>query len=626
MSATLPSSDLVVDAGVENIIGRGDLGEVRLGLYRAVPVALKPLHQLRSDGATAEWRGGGFSPESRREALATLLRECEVLLGLHHPNLQPALGVIMDGPEEPLYFATPYAQAGTVRDLLHGEQHSARRGVSGVLPPREQSRILEGIFAALTYLAEAPIATEAKQGIRDRGILHRGVKPSNVLAILEGGALIKVMLIDFNEPKIIVLHAARAARGFAGVGSLAYMAPELRVERGPRSPKLDVFSAGVVAVEVDTGRLPNPLPDHRREGHRRVLVLEEERRAEDMSAIRGAEAQTIARRCIVHDPDKRADAAEILQQCHVWSSSLAGNMARPALSLSEDPWAEPVLDFQLAHVDHLLAVAWSPSGEQIATGGSEPTLRILSAANGAVHLEMPHCGCITSMDWSTFSGRLATAGHERRLRIIEPDTGEVLVEVAYGYEISSVAWSPSGQLIAVGSGDSRIWVVEASTGALAAELPHEGGARCLAWDPSGQLLAAAGGDSKLRVIAVATSTLRAEAGHSHSVTSVAWSPSGLLVAAGCHDGKLKIHEASSGVVRSEILHGGAVRCVSWSASGQLLATACGDGRLRVISASSWSVLADVVLDGPVEMVAWSPSGTALATVGADATLRVFRPK
>ena len=51
-------------------------------------------------------------------------------------------------------------------------------------------------------------------------------------------------------------------------------------------PKADVFSAGVVMVELSSGAPPRPGPELRREGRIRVSVPEEERRAADLAAVR----------------------------------------------------------------------------------------------------------------------------------------------------------------------------------------------------------------------------------------------------------------------------------------------------------------------------------------------------
>ena len=60
-------------------------------------------------------------------------------------------------------------------------------------------------------------------------------------------------------------------------------------------------------IEMDTGRLPRPGPEVRR----RRLVPEEERRQEDMAAVRHPEILQLAGRCIVDDESMRADATEM---------------------------------------------------------------------------------------------------------------------------------------------------------------------------------------------------------------------------------------------------------------------------------------------------------------------------
>ena len=82
-----------------------------------------------------------------------------------------------------------------------------------------------------------------------------------------------------------------------------------------RHNQVDVFSAGVVIVELNTGKCPQPGPNKIREGRRRVCVPEEERRADDMAAVRHPEIRQLADRCIVDDEADRASAAEMVVLC-----------------------------------------------------------------------------------------------------------------------------------------------------------------------------------------------------------------------------------------------------------------------------------------------------------------------
>ena len=72
-----------------------------------------------------------------------------------------------------------------------------------------------------------------------------------------------------------------------------------------------MFSAGVVIIELNTGKQPNPGPEMRR----RRAVPEEDRRADDMAAVHQPEIRQLAERCIVDDEADRASAAEMAGLC-----------------------------------------------------------------------------------------------------------------------------------------------------------------------------------------------------------------------------------------------------------------------------------------------------------------------
>jgi hypothetical protein len=142
-----------------------------------------------------------------------------------------------------------------------------------------------------------------------RTLIHRDIKPANILAVVESGRLVKVLLADFGESKQLTMTMTRAAGTVAGTP--LYMAPEMYEEEDGKGPKADVFSAGVVLIEMGSGRQPNPGPQMRRRQH----VPEEERRAEDVAAVHHPEISDLARRCIVDDEAARAAAPEIQRLC-----------------------------------------------------------------------------------------------------------------------------------------------------------------------------------------------------------------------------------------------------------------------------------------------------------------------
>ncbi len=303
-AALLPYHIPLEDVAVGERIGGGALGEVRVAEYDGNQVALKSLHMLRTDDAAqVEW-GGALSPAERDYQLAQFIRECDTLRGLDHRNILPFIGVVVDRDSEPLYLATQFISGGTLHDLIHHARYAQLRDDAGCLPLPTQLAVAHDIFSGLSYLA-------------GKRLIHRDVKPANILTVTESGQLVKILLADFGESKQLTMTMTRAAGTVAGTP--LYMAPEMHEEEDAKGPKADVFSAGVVLVEMGSGRQPNPGPERRR----RQLVPEEERRAEDMRAVHHSQIAELARRCIVDDEGARASAAELEQMCATMRAELA---------------------------------------------------------------------------------------------------------------------------------------------------------------------------------------------------------------------------------------------------------------------------------------------------------------
>lgn len=171
-------------------------------------VALK---QLRTEGLL----GAG------RDAFERLVREATALQTVRHPNVVPLVELVADGGA----VITPWMPGGSLADVMKRE---------GLSP----DRAVEIASAVLSALGEA----------HRLGILHRDVKPSNILFDDAGVA----RLADFGAAHV----SDSSATATAGViGTLAYMSPEQRYGH-PATPASDVYSVGATLLEMLTGQPP----------------------------------------------------------------------------------------------------------------------------------------------------------------------------------------------------------------------------------------------------------------------------------------------------------------------------------------------------------------------------------
>jgi len=160
-----------------------------------------------------------------RALRARFLREAEVAGRLSHPGIVP----VLDAGE-------PAGRPYLVMELVAGEDLRRRLDREGALPWPEAQRIALEVARALEH-AHA------------RGVVHRDLKPHNVLLASGGG----VKLTDFGLARVQTLASLTGSS--LVWGSPEYMAPEL-FGRGRTDPRSDLFSLGVLLFEMATGRLP----------------------------------------------------------------------------------------------------------------------------------------------------------------------------------------------------------------------------------------------------------------------------------------------------------------------------------------------------------------------------------
>lgn len=142
--------DSTIDETPTGLLGSGALGVVRRGTCRGSPAALKSLHLLRTDASII------LDENERKFLVEKFMRECSFMQNFDHPNIVPFLGVVVDDtPQmEPLYLAMQYIPSGTLGDLIHKPHYRAMRtDDAGCLPLATQVLVLDGLFAALQYLA-----------------------------------------------------------------------------------------------------------------------------------------------------------------------------------------------------------------------------------------------------------------------------------------------------------------------------------------------------------------------------------------------------------------------------------------------------------------------------------------
>ncbi|HEX5137999.1 MAG TPA: serine/threonine-protein kinase [Planctomycetota bacterium] len=200
---------------VEGVIGRGGMGTVymarQLSLGRPVAIKVLPKDLAREE-----------------QFLERFHREADALSRLSHPGIVAVFdrGEIDGQP----YLVMEYVEGTSLREAMRG----------GPLPLAETLRVTAAVLAALDHAHE-------------KGIVHRDVKPENIL--LSGDGAVKVA--DFGLSRLLGPDdATRLTRTQLVLGTYEYMAPEQREHAREADPRSDLYAVGVVLYEMLAGELP----------------------------------------------------------------------------------------------------------------------------------------------------------------------------------------------------------------------------------------------------------------------------------------------------------------------------------------------------------------------------------
>jgi tRNA A-37 threonylcarbamoyl transferase component Bud32 len=563
--------------------------------------------ELGRGGMATVYRG--FDPRFKRHVAVKVLpreflhdptlksrfqREAETVAGLEHTAIVPVYDFGED--HDQLFLVMRYMPGGSLADRLR----------HGPTAPADAARILGRVAAALDWA-------------HGRGVVHRDVKPANILF----DANDEPHLSDFGIVKIVARDEGSFTVTGGVVGTPAYMSPEQA--RGDKAidSRSDVYSLGATLFEMLSGKKPyeadtpmGVLVKHLTDPIPQVL---------EANPALPAACDALIQKAMAKEPGERFATAGGLVE--MLSAIAEGRFAAPPPPVSPVPAAvpeateaqpapSPVPVEEVDHTAPLPARRPRSRGDFLKgrTGwvvGVLVVVIVVALVAGLWPRDGSERGPTAQETPAVeFAQTRALAEPTLTQRLLEEPATEA-DQTAVATESAATPLSPAGEPQAL----EPVYVLQAGGQTI----------RSVAFSPDGSRLAAAGEDRIIRIwdTAIGEQVHRME-GHTDIVTSLSWSPDGRRLASASDDQTVRVWDTESGAAASEPwqAHTEFVLSVAWSPDGERIASAGWDHQIIVWEAETGAIQWRADLGVDCSYVTWSPDGTRLAGGGGH-SLVVF---
>jgi WD40 repeat protein len=571
---------------------------------------------------------GGVAAGS--SAVKRFLAEAEALAAIDHPNV---VGVFDQGEYQGLpYFVMEFCPGGSLQQRVKDRP----------LPAKEAAVLVERLARGV-------------QAAHARNVLHRDLKPDNVLFAADGTPKVT----DFGLAKRFddSGDGGLTATG-AVMGTPSYMAPEQAKGDSKRvGPAADVYALGAVLYRLVTGR--PPFAGSSQDVLRQVIETEPAAPTQFAGGL-PRDLSTIALKCLQKDPARRyASAAELADDLRrfldgrpivarpVGSAERAAKWVRrnPAVTGSavavvaaliagtlvsyakyrEVKWQEGIATENAALADQKAEEARSERADaerqrdEVRHGLYISDVRLAQRAWDDAQIDR-----LTELldgQLPERTGNLDLRGFEWRFLRQRSRPYRLRLPGALG-----AAFNPDATRVAALAGNTaKVW--DADTGRELLTLAgHPLPTTRLAWSSDGKRLATASEDQTVKVWDAGTGQeLRTLKGHLDAITGMAFRQDGRHLATASRDGTVRVWDPATGTEVRQLKRGKGFWCVAYSPNGQALAAGGVMGDLAVCDADTGDLIWTTAPTGTtVNGLAFDARGDLLASAGLDRTVAVWQ--
>ena len=438
---------------IQETLGQGGMGTV----YKAEDLKLRRSVALKflSPGAVQD-----------AESRSRFLQEAQAAAALDHPNI---CGVYqIDEYEGSWFIAMPYVEGKGLDEQI----------ASGPQP----------------YQKAVELARQIAEGLEEahsQEIIHRDVKPANVIVSERSRGRLQVTIMDFGLARLA--NATRLTREGRQMGTAAYMSPE-QVMGTPVDQRTDIWSLGVVLYEMTVGQVPFPA-----DYEQALFYGIQNEEPEPLTSLRTGvpmELERIVTKCLAKDPSERYQTCtDLLVDLNALARELNDGRSRTSrksgsVSPATDRVAVETVPGDSTSV--LVSSAASPSSAEIAP----PSSPAASEQPGGTGFSLGQ-----TLAAAAVVGALA-AGAAWMAATAAPESAQSAQ--GQSYELTRITWdgqlsafpalSPDGRLLAyssdrAGNGDLDLWIQQVDGGGLVRLTDHPADDKEAVFSPDGTQIA-----------------------------------------------------------------------------------------------------------------------------------------
>ncbi|MEH2091333.1 serine/threonine-protein kinase [Nostoc sp.] len=469
------------------------------------------------------------------------------------------------------------------------------------------------------------------QLMSDRHIIHRDIKPQNIIRrspITKKGDFV---IVDFSTAKIVTEIDWLTSE--TSIASPEYSAPEQT--RGKAVFASDLYSLGVTCIYLLTQIPPFDLFDIANDcwvWQQYLTTKVSDVWRQDSKSLRLTQ---ILDKLLQKAVNRRFQSANEVMQ------AMGMECKTQNFKLPNPPWrCLHILTGHSGTLSSVNALAISPDGHTLVSGSDDKNIKLWDLNTQRVLASLSgHSQAVKSVTFSPDGQILATASDDKTIKLWQVETlKEICTLLGHSHAVKSVAFSPDGRILASGSWDKTVKLWDVNTGREICTITgHQLQVNSVAFSPQGQVLASASYDRTIRLWQIegsqreiqnrpCYSLLGTLSGHAWAVLTVAFSPDGQILATGSDDNTIKLWEVNTGqLICTLVGHSWSVVAVAFTADGETLLSASCDKTVKLWRVSTAEEI--VTLSGHVDSVsavAVSKVTQLIASGSRDKTIKLWQ--